>query len=111
MSQVFAEEGTGGILLIDASNAFNQMNRSVAKKLADEAETVFGDEVNITTEGQRHLGAVIGSQEYKDHYCREKVFGWNGETETLSEIAKSLMQPILPLQRVINPSLPISCVQ
>lgn len=30
MSQVFAEEGTNGILLIDASNAFNQMNSSVA---------------------------------------------------------------------------------
>ena len=30
MSQVFAEEGTDGILLIDVRNAFNQMNRSVA---------------------------------------------------------------------------------
>ena len=29
-SQVFEEEGTDGILLIDASNAFKQMNRSVA---------------------------------------------------------------------------------
>ena len=27
-SQVFEEEGTDGILLIDASNAFKQMNRS-----------------------------------------------------------------------------------
>ena len=30
MSQVFDEEETDGILLIDATNAFNQMNRAVA---------------------------------------------------------------------------------
>ena len=30
MSQVFEEEGTDRILLIDASKAFNQMNRSAA---------------------------------------------------------------------------------
>ena len=30
MSQIFDEEGSDGVLLIDASNAFNQMNRSVA---------------------------------------------------------------------------------
>ena len=34
--------------------------------LANEADLVFGEGVRITTEGQRHLGAVIGSQEYKD---------------------------------------------
>ena len=34
--------------------------------LADEAELVFGEEVRISTEGQRHLGAVTGFQEYKD---------------------------------------------
>ena len=34
--------------------------------LADEAKRVFGDEVNVTTEGQRHLRSVIVSQEFKD---------------------------------------------
>ena len=34
--------------------------------LADEAELVFKEGVRITTEGQRHLGVVIGSQKYKD---------------------------------------------
>ena len=57
--------------------------------LAVEAKRVFRDEVNITTKGQRHLGAVIGSQEFKDQYCREKVLRWKGELEALSEIARS----------------------
>ena len=30
MSHVFEEEGTEGILLIDATNAFNKMNKAVA---------------------------------------------------------------------------------
>ena len=33
--------------------------------LVDEAKRVFGDKVNSTSEGQRHLGAVIESQEFK----------------------------------------------
>ena len=60
------------------------------QELEDKAERVFGDEVNVTKEGKRHLGAVIGSKEYKDQYCAEKVQGWRGEISTLSlaEIAK-----------------------
>ena len=53
--------------------------------LADEAKR----EINVSTEVQRHLGAVIGSQEFKDQYCREKVLGWKGELEVLSDIARS----------------------
>ena len=58
-------------------------------ELAEEAKRVFGEEVNITTEGQRHVGAVIASQEYKYQYCEEKVCAWKEEMVGLSEIAKS----------------------
>ena len=57
--------------------------------LADEAQRIFGEEVNITTDGERHLGAVIGSKDYGDQYCEAKVSTWKGEIETLSDIAKS----------------------
>lgn len=59
------------------------------QELSSEAEHVFGDEVNITAEGKRHLGAVIGTKTYKDEYCNEKVNQWREELEHLSEIAKS----------------------
>lgn len=57
--------------------------------LANEAQRVLGKEVNITTDGKRHLGAVIGCRDYKDQYCKEKVSAWKGEIKILSEIAKS----------------------
>ena len=58
-------------------------------ELAESAKKVFGDEVNITLEGRRHLGAVIGSKEFKDQYCQEKVDKWLREMESLVEISKS----------------------
>ena len=48
------------------------------EEVAAEATQVFGDTVNVTTEGMRHLGAVIGAQGYKDKYCTEKVEKWAG---------------------------------
>ena len=60
-----------------------------ASELAESAKKVFGDEVNITLEGRRHLGAVIGSKEFKDQYCQEKVDKWLREMESLAEISKS----------------------
>ena len=45
--------------------------------------------MNITLEGRRHLGAVIGSKEFKNQYCQEKVDKWLRGMESLTEISKS----------------------
>ena len=81
-----SQEGKKYGYLVNGSKSWLIVKSEV---LADKAKRVFGDEDNITTEGQRHLGAVIGSQEFKDQYCQEKVLGWKGELEALSEIARS----------------------
>ena len=44
-----------------------------SEAVAAEAERLFGGEVNVTIEGKRHLGAVIGSKNYKDEFCNEKI--------------------------------------
>jgi hypothetical protein len=56
----------------------------------EEAENLFMDcPINITTSGKRHLGATIGTQEFKTSYIDEKVTAWCKRLEKLSEIAKS----------------------
>ena len=52
-----------------------------SQELADKADRVFGDKVNITTEGKRRLGAVIGSKEYKDQYCSRKFRVGRGKSQ------------------------------
>ena len=101
-----ADDSAGGGQIVPLYNWYNHLSQEGKKYgylvngpkswlivksdvLAVEAKRVFGDEVNITTKGQRHLGAVVGSQEFKDQYCREKVLRWKGELEALSEIARS----------------------
>ena len=56
----------------------------------EHAEQIFADSpIGITIEGRKHLGAVIGSVEYKNKYLHEKVRTWIAEVEVLGEIAKS----------------------
>ena len=55
-----------------------------------EARQIFSEtSLMITTNGQKHLGAVIGSENYKIEYVQSKVQEWNDELVRLSEIAKS----------------------
>ena len=56
----------------------------------EETEHLFRDSpINITTDGKRHLGAAIGSNEFKNDYIDEKVKKWCAEIDSLTEIAKS----------------------
>ena len=65
-----------------------------SQQLMSEAELVFAGEVNISTEGKRHLGAVIGSKNYKAQYYNKKISEWKEELTRLTEIAKN--QPHTP---------------
>ena len=62
----------------------------VKPELYDLALDIFRDSgVIITKEGQRHLGAVIGTEEFKKKYMEEKVNEWVKEVEVLADIAKT----------------------
>ena len=45
--------------------------------------------INVTVQGQKHLGAVLGSGEYLEEYVSEKVSNWVNEVATLAEFALS----------------------
>ena len=65
----------------------------VKKQFLEEAKARFGNTgVIITTGGQRHLGAVVGSQCFREQYVKELVEGWVKEVETLAEYAASEQQ-------------------
>ena len=58
--------------------------------LLQEAKNLFkGTELNYTIEGQRHLGAAIGSDVFRKSYATEKVKSWCDEIESLCVFAKS----------------------
>ena len=56
-------------------------------------EEVFKEtNINVTVEGKRHLGVVIGSREYLDEYVSEKVSEWVGEVIKLAGLAQTQPQ-------------------
>ena len=64
-------------------------NQTLLKK----TESLFSDtNINVTTEGMKHLGAVIGSNDFRTEYANEKVTEWCNELKILSEFAKSQPQ-------------------
>ena len=49
-------------------------------------------EINITTEGKRHLVAVVGSRSYLNEYVNEKVEEWVKEIINLADFATTQPQ-------------------
>ena len=45
--------------------------------------------INVTVQGQRHLGAVIGSREYAEEYVNDKVTNWISKITKLAEFTDS----------------------
>ena len=57
------------------------------------AKEVFGETmINITTEGQKHLGAALGSRSYLEEYVGEKVEDWVSQVTNLAAFASSQPQ-------------------
>ena len=62
----------------------------------DEAHEVFARSgIQISTTGVRHMGAVIGSECYKEEYVSKKVEKWIQDIEQLAQIAKDEPQAVL----------------
>ena len=58
--------------------------------LLQHAENIFKDyPIKKTTTGKRHLGAALGTDEFKTSYIDEKVLEWCKRLMKLSEIAKT----------------------
>ena len=54
----------------------------------NEAMDVFGDTaIKISTQGQKHVGAVLGSRPYLEEYMRGKVEDWVEQVAKLAEFA------------------------
>jgi hypothetical protein len=45
--------------------------------------------VEIATTGTRHLGAAVGTQDFKDAYVNKKIDGWVEALKTLAAVASS----------------------
>ena len=59
----------------------------------DHARVIFeGTAINISTQGQKYLGAALGSREYLEEYVGSKVEDWISQVVKLAEFAMSQPQ-------------------
>ena len=59
------------------------------------AKQIFqNSNIKFTCEGKRHLGAALGTEEFKIPYLNEKVDDWCKEMKNVSKLSR--MQPSRP---------------
>ena len=86
--------------VIDLGNKFgyyvNQLKSWIIVKNdkdLEKAKAIFeNDGIDFTKDCKRHLGAAIGSDQFKAYYASKKVDEWCDEIEVLSSFAKSQPQ-------------------
>ena len=62
----------------------------VKPHMTEEASLIFADSnINVTCEGRKHLGAVIGCQNFKNKFINNLVDDWIEEIQTLSKISQT----------------------
>ena len=62
----------------------------VKPELVNKAKRMFKNtDVQISTNGQRHLGAAMGTQELIETYGAQKIAKWVNEIESLTAIART----------------------
>ena len=65
----------------------------VKRNCLKDAKTIFTDtNINITADGRKHLGAVVGSDRYKVQYVEDPVDDWTAQLKLLSTIAETQPQ-------------------
>ena len=102
----FADDGTAGGKLTQLKKLWDSLQQSgpkygyfpnatktvlVVKELFNlpAANAIFKDTgVHVKMDGDRHLGAVIGSENYRDLYVKRKITSWIEDVKQLAEIAK-----------------------
>ena len=102
----FADDGTGGGAIVQLKKMwenviemgpkygyFPKASKSIlivkGMENLPKARSVFKDTgVQVTIEGDRHLGAVLGSESFKHDFVKRKITSWVKDIEELSVVAK-----------------------
>ena len=84
-------------MVVRRTSRYHQSSKTLLilkdQSLIIEAKRIFGGAgIKLTTEGECHFGAVIGSDEFFKSYVKKKVSKWIEDVEQLSIIGREVPQ-------------------